>query len=305
MDKMVSVIIPTYNRARYISRAIKSVLDQTYTNLELLIIDDCSVDETKDMIAKFSDARIRYIRNARNRGVAYSRNTGIKNAKGEYIAFLDDDDEWRESKLEKQVDLIKRLSFDYAVIYCGYLCASSETDETVNVSPLYKGDIMEAMIHESVIGGSTPLIRKSVFYDVGFHDEELKSAVDWEMWIRIAGKYKFDYIEETLMIYRIHGKQISSDYTEKITSYNKIYEKHKQLFMQYNAEYEIKKKTFRLILISGIYKEAFKELRICMRIRKADLNTIIQFIMLITAPCILRKIVLKLDYLHLGNIYIY
>ena len=99
----VSVVIPTYNRADLLPRAIRSVLSQTYWNCELIIVDDCSTDNTREVVSTWTDSRIRYIRHPENRHQSGAINTGIEHARGQYVAFLDDDDEWMPTKLEKQV----------------------------------------------------------------------------------------------------------------------------------------------------------------------------------------------------------
>ncbi len=115
MNPTVSVIIPTYNRANLVSRAIKSVLNQTYQDFEIIVVDDCSEDNTEEIVKSFNDSRIRYIKHKKNKGGSAARNTGIKRARGKYIAFLDDDDEWLPSKLEKQIMLFEKLSKHYGV----------------------------------------------------------------------------------------------------------------------------------------------------------------------------------------------
>jgi len=109
-SELISVIIPTYNRAKSITRSIITVLNQTYENYELIVIDDCSTDSTKKILQSFSDKRIIYVRHLYNQGAAAARNTGIKIAKGKYIAFQDSDDEWLPKKLEKQMKVFKTAS---------------------------------------------------------------------------------------------------------------------------------------------------------------------------------------------------
>ncbi len=118
----VSVIIPTYNRAHLLGRAIESVLDQTYQDFEIIVVDDASADETEEVVKSFGDDRINHIRHQKNKGGSAARNTGIKAARGEFIAFLDSDDEWVPKKLEKEIDRLQTLSNEVGVVYSGFCC---------------------------------------------------------------------------------------------------------------------------------------------------------------------------------------
>lgn len=116
-EPTVSVIIPTYNRAHTIKRAILSVLNQTYQGFEIIVVDDCSTDNTREVIEKFGDKRIRYIRKKANKGAAAAGNTGIKAVRGEYIVFLDSDDKWLPNKLDEQIKVLKVTSPKVGVVY--------------------------------------------------------------------------------------------------------------------------------------------------------------------------------------------
>lgn len=108
MNELVSIIMPSYNTASFISKTIESVLNQTYKNWELLIVDDCSTDDTDEIVSKYNDKRIVYLKNEKNSGAAISRNRALRNAKGKWIAFLDSDDLWHPTKLEKQIKFMKK-----------------------------------------------------------------------------------------------------------------------------------------------------------------------------------------------------
>ena len=122
----VSVIIPTYNREKLVSRSIQSVLDQTYQDYEIIVVDDASIDNTEKVVKSFNDVRIRFLRSNLNKGGSAARNMGIIAANGEYIAFLDSDDEWLPEKLEKQISILKNLkSLEWGGIYCGHILISN------------------------------------------------------------------------------------------------------------------------------------------------------------------------------------
>ena len=306
MDKtLVSVIIPTYNRSRFLSKSVNSVLKQTYRNLEIIIIDDCSTDNTEFVVGQMSDSRICYIKNNKNRGIAYSLNRGIQKASGAYIAILGDDDEWMNEKIEKQVALIKDLPPDYGIVYCGYAFYDNRGESYKSIVPRRKGDVLKYMLSNSIMGGHTPLIRKEVFEKSGLHNENLTSAVDWEIWIRIAQHYKFDFVDSCMAKYIIHGKQVSTDFEKKILNYRKILSIHFSLFKKYNKVNEMRKKLFRLYIINKNFKKAYRELRYCTQEDGKHINSYIQIVMIITMPKILRILIHKRSFLHIDNITLY
>lgn len=115
MNELVSIIMPSYNTASFISKTIESVLNQTYKNWELLIVDDCSTDDTDEIVSKYNDKRIVYLKNEKNSGAAISRNRALRNAKGKWIAFLDSDDLWHPTKLEKQIKFMKKMDISFRI----------------------------------------------------------------------------------------------------------------------------------------------------------------------------------------------
>lgn len=228
-EPIVSVIIPTYNRAHLVGRAIESVLNQTYQGFELIIIDDGSKDNTVEVINKFQqkDNRIIYLKHDKNKGGSAARNTGIKASRGEYIAFLDSDDEWLPEKLEKQINVFKKSSDNIGLVYSGYYEVLEQNGEVLSkIIPIFKGDIYKNILKSNILGSPTPLIRKICFEKAGLFDETLLSCQDWDLWIRIAKYYKFDFLKETLAKYYIHGNQISTIINNKILSREIILKKY-------------------------------------------------------------------------------
>lgn len=196
-NPLVSVIIPTYNRSSLVPRAIESVRRQTYRNVEILVIDDGSVDDTQSVVRKIPDDRIRYIRHEINKGLPAARNTGIRAARGEYIAFLDDDDEWRQDKLERQLDVIK----DYDAVLC---------TAVVNGRPLRVHRARTVTLDDLRRGSFDPsslLAKAGVLKELGF-DENLRQGEDWDAFIRIAQRYTIGWVSEPLLLYNdgAHGR---------------------------------------------------------------------------------------------------
>jgi glycosyltransferase involved in cell wall biosynthesis len=228
----VSVIIPTYNRSKYLPRAVKSVLGQTFSDLEVIIVDDCSTDQTPAVAKKIvsQDSRVRYHRLEKNQGAPKARNTGIGLAKGEYIGLLDDDDNWRPNKLELQVKKFDSSPEEVALVYGGYKINYSDEDIADRVKkPKKKGKIFEDLLDKCRIGSPTVLVRAVAFDKVGRFDLKLKSCQDWDMWLRISKEFKVDYVDEVVADYYLRsGGQISRNFSSQVQGRKRIFKKYRK-----------------------------------------------------------------------------
>jgi len=226
----VSVIIPTYNRAYLLGRAIQSVLDQTYQDFEVIVVDDASSDNTEEVVKSFNDERIRYIRHVKNKGEAAARNTGIKIARGEYIASHDSDDEWLPEKLEKQMKVFETVSLDVGVVYTGFWRVKGNKRTYIPLSRVTKKDgyIYGELLKGNFVGTPTTLIKRVCFERAGMFDERLPHLVDWEMWLRISKIYRFKCITEPLVIVYYTLDSISANRDALIEARKLILEKHFQ-----------------------------------------------------------------------------
>ena len=240
---LISVVIPTYNRRHLLQKAIDSVLTQTYPHFELIVVDDCSTDGTEHFVKSLSDKRISYTKHKQNKHASASRNTGIKLSKGEFIAFLDDDDKWLPTKLEKQIALIKRSSISTGLIYCWMDYINQNEQITSTVRPTVKGNVFQHVFDKQGIGGCpTLLIRKSVIKDCGFFDETLLRGNDGDFIRRICLKYKVDFIPEVLVkVSTEHGNSRISDNDTKgikssLFSYNTRLEKFSDILTKYPSQ---------------------------------------------------------------------
>jgi glycosyltransferase involved in cell wall biosynthesis len=223
----VSVIIPTHNRANLLGRAIKSVLSQTFEDFELIVVDDASTDRTPEVVGSIDDGRIRYIRLKKNSGAPIARNTGIKKSRGEFIAFLDDDDEWLPMRLEVQLKKFEGLEKSVGVVYGGFYYVSQENGKILGRNvPKFRGDVYPYLLKENFIGSPTLLIRRKCFKKAGLFDPLLTSSQDWDMWLRIAKHYKFDYVNEIIAKYYVHGRQISFNMNKYIPGRERFINKH-------------------------------------------------------------------------------
>lgn len=210
MDSLISVVIPTYNRAGYITNALESVLSQTYQNFEILIVDDGSTDDTKEVILSLDNPKIRYIYQE-NAGASAARNTGIKNAKGEFIAFLDSDDTWYPEKLEKQLEVF-RNNENVDIVYSAMEWIQVRTGKKdLNRYKNYKTreDFVKFLLCYMLPIGSCIIFKKSVFDKAGIYDETLNVAEDWDLCLRFAPLFNFYYHDEVLASCYRHNKSLS------------------------------------------------------------------------------------------------
>ena len=207
---LVSVIIPTHNRARLLVGAVNSVLAQSYKDFEIVVVDDCSSDDTTVAMESFHDAAVRYLRHDRQLGGAAARNTGIHQSNGEYVAFLDDDDEWYPEKLGRQVSALLSSPPTVGGIYTGYFIVDrSDGGIRGQMVPTERGDLSEKLLAGNCIGStSSMLLRRACFDKVGIFDERLPSFQDYDLWLRIAREYQFDCIPQPLLKYFVHGDKI-------------------------------------------------------------------------------------------------
>lgn len=232
-EEMVSVIIPTFNRdICYISRAIKSIIKQTYKNFEIIVVDDNSIKTTYSQnIKKFCISHnIKYIKTNGQEGANKARNIGALYAKGSYLAFLDDDDMWLSNKLKVQLN---HFSIDTGLVYTnGYVVSSkSKWLYTPLESFTTDGNIYKLLLYNYIGPTVSGLIRKECFFDVGMFDENMPSKQDYDLWIRIAAKYKIVGINQPLFLYTQHNSyQMTKDYNLILKGYFNLYKKYHNFF---------------------------------------------------------------------------
>ncbi|HQZ82453.1 MAG TPA: glycosyltransferase family A protein [Pyrinomonadaceae bacterium] len=216
MTEKVSVIIPTYNYGRFIGEAIESVLAQTCPPAEIIVVDDGSTDGTAEVVAAFGD-RVRYIRQE-NSGVSAARNRGVASSSGEFIAFLDADDIWEPTKLEKQ---LAKFAEDRGIglVHCGMREFDSETGATIatHLDGLEGSVWRELILWEgpTIIGpGGTIVVSRQALDEVGGFDTRLKNGEDWEFCVRVARRFKVGFVPALLVDYRSHGTNATNNIAE-------------------------------------------------------------------------------------------
>lgn len=230
----VSVVIPTYCRAHLIGQAIKTIFNQTYQDYEIIVVDDASIDNTEEVVRSLKDERIRYIRHDKNKGAPAARNTGIKAAMGEYIAFQDSDDEWVPEKLEKQMKVFENVPPKVGVVYSGFLRIVNGKKEYIPYSWVIKkeGDIHKELLKGSFITTPGIVVRKECFEKAGMFDERLPRLQDWELVIRLSKYYDFKFIDESLLISPFTSDSLSASEKARIKALKLILSKHLNNFMQ-------------------------------------------------------------------------
>lgn len=188
---LVSIIIPTYNRAHVLGKAIDSVFEQTYENWELIVVDDASIDNTIDMMKNYTDDRIKYIREEKNRGANYCRNIGVKNSKGAYLAFLDSDNYWDKRKLEIQVKEIEKAEDNVAFVFCGEAVNDGDKEYVVPDKHYSESEIKQILYEKNIIDTNVVLIKRKCFEQVGGFDEKMVRYQDWELFFRVINVYGY------------------------------------------------------------------------------------------------------------------
>ena len=287
---MVSIVIPTYQCGQFLSQAIESVLAQTYKNYEIIIVDDGSTDNTQEVLSRYSHLEnIKFVTQS-NQGPAAARNRGIKLSSGEYIAFLDADDLWLPTKLEKQIIFLEQHPLT-DMVYCDAYIFSGNfpwKKTLFNMSPPASGNVFERLFLLNFIPILTVVLRRNIFNTSGFFDESIIGPEDYDLWLRICKSKTITFIQEPLAKYRVSAGQITKQRISMIENEIKVKEKAFQyapellnlpnpmldqgyfnlliriskLYLQYNQNQEAKQTlekyksqrgiTFRYLLIRGL-----------------------------------------------------
>lgn len=248
---LVSVVIPTYNRAELLTRAVDSVQNQTYPNIEIIVVDDCSEKNPADVLSGYK--ALHFIRNPKNMGACYSRNQGLNKAKGDFINFLDDDDVLYPEKIEKQVQKF----FSSEVPGLGMVTCHAK-DERSGTSIVkfnkVKGDIYKQLLDRYAVSGTETLLFKiEAVREVNGFDEELESSQEYDLMIRLAKKYTMDYVDEILTQEYRSIDQISTNFDKKIQGARHLYTKHDHRFREIGMGFWLKKQIKLQVLIFRFY----------------------------------------------------
>lgn len=209
---LISVVIPTYNRADFVGEAIDSVLAQTWPHFELLLVDDGSTDDTQAVLAKYErDPRVRLFRQE-NQGQSVARNNALKEAKGDFIAFLDSDNRWLPHRLARGMEMLEAHP-EVDIVYANNITIdeSGKKSPSAAVMRRHSGWITRELWQDNCVTMNTTLVRRHCFDEMGGMDTTCKRADDYELWLRLSTRYRFMHIPEQVAEYRVMADQISSD----------------------------------------------------------------------------------------------
>ncbi len=222
----VSVIVPTFNRSAILGKALGSVRAQTFSDFEVLVVDDGSTEDIGAAVAAIEDQRFSCLRHTENQGAPAARNTGLAVAKGEFVAFLDSDDLWAPNKLALQIAMFETGPPDLGIVYGGY---HDEDRGSLAFVAKHRGDLSETLLLGNCIGGtSLPLIRRSLLQQVGGFDESLPSCQDWDLWIRLARICKADFVSQELVVNWVQIDSITRNQAASINGHRMLVAKHSQ-----------------------------------------------------------------------------
>ena len=231
---LVSVVIPSYNRGYCMAACIASVLAQTLGDFEIIVVDDASSDDTRERVAAIADARISYVALASNQGGAVARNTGIRRARGEFVAFLDSDDLWLPDKLASQVDALQRLGPVWGLSYTWLACVDDDGLETLRIHPDIDGDCFEQMLESNFIGSfSNLVVRRDLLVEAGGLDENFRSCQDWDLLIRLCRHSSVHCQRDYLVRYL----QSVTDKVRISTNPRSVVQGHRRILAKFEADY--------------------------------------------------------------------
>lgn len=235
----VSIIIPTYNRGYCIARSIDSILAQTYQDYELIIMDDGSTDQTEALVAEYMKRypNIHYLKLPQNKGVANARNIGMKEARGDYIAFQDSDDYWHIDKLEKQMKAMEDVDADYSYTYIRYKVG--EEDEFVVPNPEYPLDqmndnIFPQMLRGNYIGAPTLIMKRACYEQIGDFDVTLPALEDYDYGLRLSKTFKAAFVNECLFEATQTEKGITNNANNYLIASCMLIARYKKSLIEYD-----------------------------------------------------------------------
>lgn len=231
---MISVVIPSFNRGSTIARAVKSVLMQTYRELEVIVVDDCSTDDTERVLSKINDSRLKYIKLPENKGANFARNKGIDVSKGQYIAFQDSDDIWKKDKLQKQLTFMKQGNYD--VSFTSMMQHHKQKKiKFPKINDRQKKNLLSRALYGNIMSTQTIMAKRSVLLKEKF-DPTIERFQDWDLAIRLLQNYEVGFLDESLVDVFISDDSISKSNQKAIRSLKRIMSKYEELFSPHKVK---------------------------------------------------------------------
>lgn len=282
-ESLISVVIPTYNRPEFLEGAIETATEQTYGNIEVIVVDDGSEEDyAADIVRRHGDC-VDLVEHESNKGLSAARNTGIKSASGEYIAFLDDDDRWHREKITRQVAALENDP-DAGIATCLVEAVTPDGEIVHCESTAPSGDCSRELLRGNQIGTpSRVLVRRSCLKDVGTFDESLPTKQDWDLYIRICQNWRVVAVEDHLCFRTVH-ESMSSDPSAAERDKFSILQKHEDKIRESgewtNAKSEVHERVGRAYLQSGQLSTARSHLFISLR--KPSMRRTVLFVLSLT-----------------------
>lgn len=264
---LISVIIPTYNREKLIERAVRSVLNQSYSKLEVIVVDDGSTDQTETIVKGIPDERVHFYKLSQNGGAGHARNEGVKLSNGEIIAFHDSDDEWRPEKLQRQMDYWQEHP-EFSMVYCAYLChlADGRTKRIpAEQREELEGDLFAPLLKRNIIGAPTILAIKKKFLECGGFDISYQSLEDWEFLLRFARENKIGYVNEILIDVHMGNDGVSSNVGEYFNSRCRMIAMYKNNLTERNCYTQVIEDVLQQAKGCGILEQVGKMLTLLLK----------------------------------------
>ncbi|TBW25593.1 glycosyltransferase family 2 protein [Gramella sp. KN1008] len=272
MNDKVSVIMATYNRAYCISTAIESILKQTHQNWELLVMDDQSTDNTAEVVRKYvdQDERVKYHRLEKNLGCSGARNEGMKICEGDFITYLDSDDEYDLHKLEKQVKVFRESSkANLGVVSCGAIDFMDGKEYNRRMPVPQENLYISLLEKRKNLGAGSPFLmvkREVVFEDKIFFDQDMPAMIDWDFLLRISRKYEFDFVEEYLVFVNHHSNDRMYNYDSAIKALKLEYNKYMEWFKEKPASH------FKFVRYSALLMAHYQSVEVAKAFLKESVN---------------------------------
>lgn len=240
-NKRISVVIPVHNRAHTIKRCINSILNQSSPVYEIILADDASTDNLAEVVTEISSSKIRIVKHTTNKGAQAARNTGIKAAKGNWIAFQDSDDEWLPNKIEKQLETIQKEETPYILIHSNAFKKYCDGKKEEYILPLTEGKAYKALLRRPSPVFPSMLTSKIALQEIGFLDEKVPTHQEWDTSIKLAKICKLIHIQTPLVIWNINETEvsISRNIPNRIKGYEYVFKKHINSIKEFENANEI------------------------------------------------------------------
>jgi len=305
LHPQISVIIPTKNRVDYITKSIESVLNQTFQDFEIIVVDGSSTNATKDIVRNLTDSRILYFSQKDKKGSSGARNIGISKSHGQFIAFLDDDDLWMKTKLEEQITML-RQNETFSLVYTSSSYVIQPDGRIIGLyhRPTFDGNIYPHILEENLIGNCSGVLARKKCFETELFDENLLALEDWDLWIRLGKKFLFKHIGGPLDAYRLHRRRMTR-------SYSNVLQATKIMFNKYSEDINFSKNHYNAYrcwhlllglayLQSGDETHAREEYAIAIRMKPHSVGAYIRFLLCFIGPQLYNSIQVFLELKTIG-----